>query len=101
MKCFKGTDGENKVKPPEMPDRKRSVYSAKYHFWLFEFDIFPNNQFQMYQKAAGSGTRSLLLIRHTLHKQVGFDIPMLTCLTRENWEKGLLGPLGQPSMGQQ
>ena len=24
----------------------------------------------------------------------------LTCLTSENWEKGLLGPLGQPSIGQ-
>ena len=24
-----------------------------------------------------------------------------TCLTRENWENGLFGPLGQPSIGQQ
>lgn len=24
-----------------------------------------------------------------------------TCFTRENWENGLFGPLGQPSIGQQ
>lgn len=29
------------------------------------------------------------------------NITTPTCLTRENWEKGLLAPLGQPSMGQQ
>lgn len=25
----------------------------------------------------------------------------ITCFTRENWENGLFGPLGQPSIGQQ
>lgn len=36
-----------------------------------------------------------------IYMQVTWVIILLTCLTSANWEKGLLGPLGQPSIGQQ
>lgn len=48
-----------------------------------------------------TGFSIMVKSNNLMRMQVTWVIILPTCLTSANWEKGLLGPLGQPSIGQQ